>query len=133
LEAALAAARRLRLPELRSVASTLRRLRVLTHPEALRFPRAETESALLATEDARGPIALYRAVQRTGKRPARDLNRFIRKCRATPFFINGIWLDKNGFAEGPVRREILLRVREETLSGKVTRRIDAVRLAESMR
>jgi tRNA nucleotidyltransferase/poly(A) polymerase len=133
LEAALAAARRLRLPDLRSIASTLRCLHILTHPEALRFPRAETESALLATEDTRGWIALYRAVQHTGKRPARDLNRFIRKCRARPFIINGIWLEKNGFPEGPGRREILLRVREETLAGKMTRPIDAVRLAESMR
>jgi len=133
LEAAVAAARRLRLPDLRSVASTLRCLHLLTHPEALRFPRAETESALLAAEDTRGWIALYRAVQHTGKRPARDLNRFIRKCRTTPFIINGIWLDKNEFPEGPGRREILLRVREETLAGKVTRPIDAMRLAESMR
>lgn len=133
LDAAVAAARRLRLPDLRSVASTLRCLHILTHPEALRFPRAETESALLATEDARERIALYRAVQHTGKRPARYLNRFIRKCRATPFIINGIWLEKNGFSEGPGRREILLRIREETLAGKVTRPIDAVRLAESMR
>ncbi len=133
LDAAVAAARRLRLPDLRSVASTLRCLHILTHPEALRFPRAETESALLATEDARGRIALYRAVQHIGKRPARDLNRFIRKCRATPFIINGILLEKNEFSEGPGRREILLRIREETLAGKVTRPIDAVRLAESMR
>ena len=72
-ESALAAARRLRLPDLRSVASVLRSLHILTHPEALRFPRAETESALLATEDARGLIGLYRAVQHAGKRPARDL------------------------------------------------------------
>jgi hypothetical protein len=32
-----------------------------------------------------------------------------------------------------MRREILLRVREKTLAGKVTTRIDAGRLAESMR
>ena len=133
LEGALAAARRLRLPDLRSVSSILRCLHLLTHPEALRFPRAETESALLALPDTRGGIALYRAVQRAGKRPARDLNRFIRKCRANPFFINGIWLENNGFPEGPLRREILLRVREETLAGKINRRADAVRLAESMR
>jgi tRNA nucleotidyltransferase/poly(A) polymerase len=133
LEAALAAARRLRLPDLRSVASTLRCLHILMHPGALRFPRAETESALLATEDTRGWIALYRAVQHAENRPARDLNRFSRKCRAIPFIITGIWLEKNGFPEGPGRREILLRVREETLAGKVTRHIDAVRLAESMR
>ncbi|HZL97310.1 MAG TPA: hypothetical protein VFB91_01215 [Terriglobales bacterium] len=133
LEAAVAVARRLRLPDLRSVASTLRSLHILTHPEALRFPRAETESALLATEDTRGSIALYRAVQHTGKRPARDLNRFITKCRTKPYLINGIWIEKNGFPEGPGRREILLRVREETLAGKVTRPIDAMRLAESMR
>ena len=133
LEAAVAAARRLRLPDLRSVSSTLRRLRILTHPEELRFPRAETESALLATEDTRGGIALYRAVQRTGKRPARDLGRFARKCRATPFIVDGIWLEKNGFPEGPGRGVILLRVREGTLAGRITRRADAVRLAESMR
>ena len=132
-DSALAAARRLRLPELRSVASTLRCLHVLAHPEAMRFPRAETESALLAAEDTRGCIALYRAVQRAGQRPARDLNRFIRKCNATPFTVTGIWLEKNGFPEGPTRREILLRVREEALAGKVTHLIDAVRLAESMR
>ncbi|HZL98523.1 MAG TPA: hypothetical protein VFB91_07470, partial [Terriglobales bacterium] len=128
-----ATARRLRLPDLRSVASTLRCLHILTHPEELRFSRAETESALLATEGTRGWIALYRAVQHAGKRPARDLNRFIRKWRKKPFFINGIWLDNNGFHEGPMRREILLRVREETLAGKLTHPIDAVRLAESMR
>jgi hypothetical protein len=132
-DSALAAARRLRLPELRSVASTLRCLHILTHPEALRFPRAETESALLATENTREWIALYRAVQHTGKRPARDLNLFVKKCRTTPFIIDGVWLEKNGFPEGPERGEILLRVREETLAGKMRRPIDALRLAESMR
>jgi len=132
-ESALASARRLRLPDLRSVASALRSLHILTHPETLRFPRAETESALLATEDARGLIGLYRAVLVAGKRPARDLNRFMRMCRAKPFFLNGIWLEKNGFPEGSMRREILLCVREKTLAGTVTRRIDAERLAESMR
>ena len=132
-EPALAAARRLRLPDLRSIASVLRSLHVLTHPGALRFPRAETESALLATEDTKGSIALYRAVQHAGKRPARDLNLFIRKCSTKPNFINGIWLEKNGFPEGPIRKEILLLIRERTLAGKVTRRTDAVRLAESMR
>jgi tRNA nucleotidyltransferase/poly(A) polymerase len=132
-DSALAAARRLRLPGLRSVASTLRCLHTLAHPEALRFPRAETESALLATEDARGSIALYRAVRLTGNLPARNLNRFMEKCRSRPFIINGIWLEENGFPEGPMRREILLRIREETLAGKVARPVDAVRLAESMR
>ncbi|MBP2678818.1 MAG: hypothetical protein H6Q82_1883 [Deltaproteobacteria bacterium] len=132
-EAAVEAARRLRLPDLRPVASTLWCLHLLTHPEALRFPRAETESALLALPDTRGGIALYRAVRHAGKRPARDLNRFIRKCRATPFIVNGIWLEEHGIPEGPGRREILLRVREEALAGKVIRPIDAVRLAESMR
>ena len=132
-EAAMAAARRLRLPDLRSVAATLRCLHILTHPEALRFPRAETEAALLATKEPRGCIALYRAVRKARKRPAKDLIRFIRKYRATPFLLSGLWLDANGFPEGPGRREILLRVREETLAGKVRRPIDAVRLAESMR
>jgi len=133
LEMAMAAARRLRLPDLRSIASALRCLPILTHPESLRFPRAETESALLAAEDTKGSIALYRAVRHAGKRSGRDINRFMKKCRATPFIVNGVWLENNGFPEGPMRRDILLRVREETLLGKVTTRADAVRLAESLR
>jgi hypothetical protein len=62
-----------------------------------------------------------------------DLNLFLRKCNARPLLLSGIWLEKNGFPKGPMRREILLRVREETLAGRMTHRIDAVRLAESMR
>jgi hypothetical protein len=130
---AMTAARRLRLPGLRSIASTMRCLHILTHPEALRFPRAETESALLDAEDLRGAIALYRAVRRTEKRPARDLNRFMRKCSLTPCRINGTWLDSHSFPVGPQRREILLRVREASLSGKIRGRLDAERLAESAR
>ena len=132
-ESAVGAARRLRLPDLRSVSSALRCLHILTNPEALRYPRAETESALLAAEDTKGLIALYRAVQHAGNRPATDLNRFMRKCRAMPFILDGIWLEKNGFPKGPMRREILVRIREETLAGMVTRFTDAVHLAESMR
>ena len=130
---AIAAARRLRLPDLRRVASTLRGLFHLAHPEALRFPLSETESILLGAEDPGGWTALYRAVRRTGNRPARDINRFIKKCRATPFWINGIWLDSNMFPKGPGRREILLRIREESLSGGIRGRADAERLAESLR
>jgi hypothetical protein len=84
-------------------------------------------------EDTRGGIALYLAMRHAGNLPARDLNRFLRRCRAKPFFIDGIWLEKNRFPEGPLRREILLLIREETLAGKVTNPVDAVRLAESMR
>lgn len=131
-EAAMAAARRLRLPGLRSIASTLRSLHILMHPEALRFPRAETESALLATEDTRRWIALYRAVQRSGQHPARDFHRFMKNCRARPVFINGILLEKNGFPEGPTRREILFRVREETLAGKIRTREEALKMAEGL-
>jgi hypothetical protein len=132
-EAAQMAARRLRLPDLRRVSTTLRGLAILTHPEALRYPLAESEAALLMAEDPGGWIALYRAVQRAGNRPAIDMNRFIRKCRITPRWINGIWLEKNGYPGGPGRREILLRVREASLSGKVRGSVDAARLAESMR
>jgi len=131
-DAAVAAARRLRLPELRRVASTLRRLDLLTHPEAMRFPRAETESVLTGAGDTRGLIALYRAVQRASGHAVKDLNLFLKKCAASQFYINGIFLNDRGVPEGPERREILLRVREATLAGKVTRRSDAVRLAMSI-
>ncbi len=133
LETALAAARRMRLPGLRSLASMLRCLHVLAHTESLRFPRAETEEALLSADDRKSSVALYRAVRLCGKCRAKDLNRFMKKCISTPYFINGKWLDENGFPEGPVRREILLLVREWTLAGKVSRTEEAARLAEAMR
>ena len=129
---ALAAARRLRLPGLRSVASTVRCLHTLTHPEGLRFPRAETESALLAAEDTRGAIALYRAVQRTGKRPARNLDRFLRACRTRPSLIDGNHLDDCGSPEGPGRGRILLAIREATLSGKIRTREEALAMARKL-
>ena len=132
-DTAMKAARRLRLPNLRSIAATLRCLHILSHPEALRFPRAETEAALLAAEDAGGAISFYRAARRAAKRPARDLNRFLGKCRATPVILDGTWLRRNRIPEGPKRKELLLRIREATLAGKVTRPIDAARIAESLR
>lgn len=132
-ETAMKAARRLRLPNLRSIAATLRCLHILSHPEALRFPRAETEQALLAAEDAGGAISFYRAVRHAAKRPARDLNRFIGKCRATPVILDGTWFRRNRIPEGPKRKELLLRIREATLAGKVSRPIDAARIAESLR
>ncbi len=132
-EAAVGAARRLRLPDLRSVASLLRCLHILRHPEALRFPRAETEAALLAAGNTRDCIVLYRAVQRAEQRPARNLTRLLGKCSATPSAINGKWLQRSGIPEGPIRREILLRVREETLAGNRGRRVDAILLAEAMK
>jgi len=131
-DSALAAARRLRLPDLRSVASTLRCLHILMHPEALRFPRAETEAALLATDDMRGAITLYRAVQRSRQRPPRNINRFMSICRARSFLINGIGLEENGFPEGPGRRRILLATREATLSGKIRTRDQALKMAEKL-
>ncbi len=133
LETALAAARRMRLPGLRSLASMLRCLHVLAHTESLRFPKAETEEALLSADDRKSSVALYRAVRLCGKCRANDLNRFMKKCLSTPYFISGKWLDENGFSEGPIRREILLLVREETLAGKVSRTEEAARLAEAMR
>ena len=134
IEAAVAAARRLRLPDLRSVASTLRCLHILTHPEGVAIPPGGDRVGSPRHGRTRGDGSPFTGrCSITGKRPARDLTRYIRKCGTKPFLINGIWLDNNGFPEGPMRREILLRVREETLAGKVTHPIDAVRLAESMR
>jgi len=72
-------------------------------------------------------------VRRSGELPARNLNRFARKCRATRHTITGISLEESGFPKGPKRREIILHIRELTLAGKVRRPIDAERIAEAMR
>jgi tRNA nucleotidyltransferase/poly(A) polymerase len=131
-DAAAVTARRLRLPDLRAISSTLECLRVLTHPEGLRFPRAETEAALLASKDPKGSMSFYRAVQHSRNRPAKNLTRFLTKCRTTPWLLTGILFKNSGIPAGKKRKEILLRIREETLAGKLRNHLDAVRLAESM-
>jgi tRNA nucleotidyltransferase/poly(A) polymerase len=131
--AAVAAARRLHLPDPRGIGSELRRLDTLAHPEKLRYPRAETESALLGSKDPVQSIALCRAVQRTGNRKARNLKSFLKLCQTTPWLIDGFLLKEKGIPEGPVRREIVLRVREETLAGRIRRKSEAETLVGSLR
>jgi hypothetical protein len=66
-------------------------------------------------------------------RRAEDLHRFLGRCRKIPRWIDGTWLSRNGFPDGPARGEILLRVREASLSGAVRCAKDAERLAGTMR
>lgn len=130
---AVAAARRLHLPDPRGIGSELRRLEILAHPERLRFPRAETESALLGSKDPLQSIALCRAMQRAGNRQAVNLKSFLKLCHTTPWLVDGSLLETMRIPEGPTRREILLRIREETLSGRIKRKSEAERLAECLR
>jgi len=132
-EEASAAARRLRIPALRKVLALHSELDRLLQPERLRFPRAETEAILERAEDPRGLVALYRATRTVSGRPARDLRRFHGRCGKIPRWIDGTWLRRNGFPDGPARGEILLRVREASLSGAARCKEDAVRLAKAMR
>jgi tRNA nucleotidyltransferase/poly(A) polymerase len=128
-----AAARRLRFPNVRRVLRTLSDLRPLLRPERARFPLAETEAILERAEDPRGLVALYRATCNVSGRRALDLHRFLGTCGKIPRWIDGTWLRRNGFPDGPARGEILLRVREASLSGAVRGVDDAVRFAEAMR
>jgi hypothetical protein len=127
------ALRRLRLPSGRKVTAVLSALTTLIHPERLCYPLAETEGALAGAEDLRGLIALYRATAKESGRRAVDIKSFISKCHLTPFFINGLFLVESGFPEGPGREEILLRVREASLSGEVRGRREAEAFARSLK
>lgn len=127
------ALRRLRLPLGSKVAAVLSALESLLHPERSRFPLAETEAALAHAEDSRSLMALYRAVAKESGRRAMNVRLFINNCRSTPFWINGSWLVKYEFPEGPAREEILFRVREASLSGKVRGRREAEAFARSLK
>jgi tRNA nucleotidyltransferase/poly(A) polymerase len=128
-----AAARRLRFPNVRRVVRTLSDLHALQRPGRRRFPMARTEAILARAGDPRGLIALYRAVRQSAGLPARDLSRFLARCEKIPTWIDGEWLCRNGIPEGPAREELLLRVREASLSGAVRSRKDAERFAKARR
>jgi hypothetical protein len=112
---------------------TLSDLHSLLRPEKARFPLARTEAILERAEDPRGLVALYRAMCTVSGLPAKDLRRFLGRCGKIPRWIDGIWLRRNGFPDGPARGEILLRVREASLSGAVRCMEGAERLAGTMR
>jgi tRNA nucleotidyltransferase/poly(A) polymerase len=126
-------ARRLRFPDVRRIARTLSDLHSLLRPERERFPLTRTEGILERAEDPRGLVALYRAMCTVSGRRAEDLHRVLGRCRKIPRWIDGTWLSRNGFPDGPARGEILLRVREASLSGAVRCAKDAERLAGTMR
>lgn len=128
-----AAARRLRFPDVRGVVRTLSGLASLLRPGTARFPLAETEAILERAEDPGVLVALYRAACTVSGRKARELCRFLGRCRKIPRWVDGSWLRRHGFPEGPARGEILLRIREASLSGAVRSREDAERLAEAVR
>jgi len=123
------AARRLRFPHVRRVLSAAEEIRALTRPAAMRFPLARTEEILSRQEDPDGFLALCRAAAPRGTRPG-TLARFFSRCKATPLLIDGVDLEGMGCPSGPVRRETLLAVRDETLAGKISSRkaaLDAAR------
>ncbi len=124
-----AAARRLRLPNVKRVIGTVSDLRTLRDIGATRYPLSRTEAILARQESPAAFIALYRAAAACDGSRAKDLKRFVTYCANTPNFINGNDLKKMGFPEGPGREEALLAVREATLEGKVRTREAALELA----
>jgi tRNA nucleotidyltransferase/poly(A) polymerase len=127
------ALRRLRLPSIGKVAAVLSALETLLHPERSRFPLAETEAVLLRAGDPRGLGALYRAVAKESGRRAMNIKSFFNNCRSTPVWVNGSYLVKYGFPEGPGRAEALLRIREASLAGEVRGKRDAEAFARSLK
>ncbi|MEW6721620.1 MAG: hypothetical protein AB1346_14330 [Thermodesulfobacteriota bacterium] len=121
-----AAARRLRLPNVRRVLSAASDLRALRRTETMRHPLARTEQILRRQEDPDVFIALYRAAAACDGVRGKDLKRFIRLCSKTPYFIDGNDLQRMGFPEGPEREEALQAIREAALEGKIRGREEAL-------
>ena len=124
-----AAARRLRLPDVRRILLTLSDLRMLLRPGTLRYPMAGTEATLSRQEAIDPFLALYRAAMAADGRRGKDLKRYLRHCSGLPFLLDGSDLVGMGFPEGPGRQEALLAVREATLAGRIRTREEALKLA----
>lgn len=127
------AARRLNIPGPRRVVRMLAdmcRLRRLEHSSA---PQATLEAILARQPEPDHLLALYSATCRAAGRRQIDVRAMLRKASRTPDLLSGEDLVMAGIPAGPRVAKILLAVREATLSGSISSRIEAMRLAEHLR
>jgi poly(A) polymerase len=124
-----AAARRLHMPGPRRIVRLLGDLCRLARLEKSATPRATAEAILARQPEPDHLIALYAAACRAVGRRETDLRAMRRKANRTPVLLSGADLVAVGVPAGPRVEEILLAVREATLSGTVVSRNEALHLA----
>jgi hypothetical protein len=127
-----AVSRRLRFPDVRKVVRAISDIRALRRPDALPYPRAQTEAILRRQVDPGPFLALYRAAAVSDGYRGKDLMRFLTFCTKVPPLLDGSDLMEAGIPEAPGRQRALLAVREATLAGKIRTRKEALRFLMSI-
>lgn len=127
-----AAARRLHLPGPRRVVRMLADLCRLARLGSSSTPRAMAEAILARQPEPGHLLALYAAACRAAGRRETDVRAMRRKAARVPALLSGADLVAAGVPAGPGVEKILLAVREATLSGAVTSRMEALQLASRL-
>lgn len=128
-----ALARRLHFPRVRKVVQILEDLSRLSHLRFLRNPYARIETIFGRWENAEHLHAFYTAARKARSRKARDFRPLLEKAaRRTPLLTGDDILDL-GIPAGPQVESILERVREATLTDRISGRKEAKRMVASLR
>lgn len=126
------AARRLCYPRPRDVVRILADLLRLSRLRGTALPNARIEAIFSRQKSPEDLLALYSAARRAASRRETDFRPLLRKAARTPRLLSGDELLKMGVPEGPRVEEILLQVREATLTGAISGREEARDLASGL-
>ncbi len=128
-----ALARRLHFPRVRKVVQMVEDLSRLSHLRLLRNPHAQIEAIFGRWENPEHLHALYTAARKAASRKVRDFRPVLRKAAKRPLLLTGDDVLALGIPAGPQVESILERVREATLTDRISGREEAKRLVASLR
>ena len=127
-----AIARRLHLPRVRKVVQMVEDLSRLSHLRMLRNPHARIESIFGRWETPDQLRALYTASRRAASEKIVDFRHLLESAQRRPHLLSGDDILALGVPAGPLVESILEEVREATLTGRISGREEAKRLAASL-
>jgi tRNA nucleotidyltransferase/poly(A) polymerase len=128
-----ALARRLHIPHVRQVVQLVEDVFRLFHLKMQRNPHAQIEAIFGRREDPEHLHALYTAARKAASRRVEDFRPVLRTAARQPPLLSGDDILALGVPAGPRVESILEEVREATLTGKVSDRDGAERLALLLR
>jgi poly(A) polymerase len=124
-----AVARRLHIPRVRQVVRLVEDVIRLFHLRMLRNPNAQIEAIFGRWEDPEHLQALYEAARTAASRTVEDFRPVLRTAARRPPLLSGDDILALGIPAGPRVESILEDVREATLTGQVSDKNGAKRLA----
>lgn len=127
-----ALARRLHFPRVRKVVQMVEDLTRLSHLRMLRNPHARIEAIFGRWENPDHLHALYMASRRAASKRAVDFRPVLETAGKRPHLLSGDDILALGIPAGPQVESILEGVREATLTGRISGREEAKRLAVSL-